>query len=160
MSRGIAIVITILLLLLLIGGIRLCGSMFSKFLGRMSPFLKVLLLVMLVGIVILWINYVSRTFGWYGEVTDKDSGRYEENAEAGAGDIRGEDVEWEDTIVLREDEIWINNRRVSREYAQQYIEQCSREGKVITLIDDYAIAGLFHEVERMCDEKGVIITKR
>ena len=61
----------------------------------------------------------------------------------------------ENCIILRNDEIWIDNQSVDWDTMEKYIDFHVENNIEISIIDDYSTAVLHHQITNLCDEKGV-----
>ncbi len=58
-------------------------------------------------------------------------------------------------IILREDQIWIDNDQVDIDQVENYIDWHVENNIEIIIVDDYSLSSLHHKITDLCDEKGV-----
>ena len=61
----------------------------------------------------------------------------------------------ENSIVLEEDKIVIDNEPVEdMSFVEAYIDQRANDNVTVVIVDNYALASLYHQIIEICDEKG------
>ena len=58
-------------------------------------------------------------------------------------------------IILRDNNIWIDNEIVDADAVNAYIDERVVNNIEITIVDDYSMASLHHEITDLCKKKGV-----
>lgn len=158
MNKVIAIVLLVILVVVLILLLRPMISGITKSFMHLPVWMCVLLVVAVIigiGALALYLFPMDGTRGIIGGVGEESSSTTPVEEAA-----MEDNISFVNCIVLRDDQIWIDNTQVDMEYVEKYIDEHVESNTRITIIDDYALASLHHQITDMCDKKGVKYDKR
>lgn len=106
--------------------------------------------ILLAVMIILVIRFVSSTIpkGSFSNVASVDPVAVETMKQESS-------VNPENCIILRGDQILIDDHPVDMDFVKGYVEERIDTNTVITIVDDYSTSSLHHEVTELCEEKGM-----
>ena len=156
MSKVIAVIFLVLCLVVLFFLIRMFTPAFKSLLSRLPKGIFILLFILVLGFIAYLGYYIfcndpkGGNPGADGEVTEVQENIIESE------DIVKENIE--NCIILRDEEIWIDNQRADMETVNKYIDYRVENNITLTIVDDYSVSSLHHEITELCDKKGVNYT--
>lgn len=152
MSKIVAIIFLVICLVVLFLLIRMFTPAFKNLLSRLPKGIFVIIFLFVIGFIVYLVYFLFNNEakggnpGIDGEVTE-----VQETVES--EDIVKANVE--NCIILRDEQIWIDNMQVDMEYVNQYIDYRVENNIELTIVDDYSVSSLHHEITELCDKKGV-----
>ncbi len=159
MNNTIAIILLVVLFLVLIILLKLIIPTLTKTLKSMPGWVFVIMIVAIIGVMGWLINYlISANKAGGGEIGN--SPEEITTTEPEGNNVQDENAELADCIILRDDQIWIENVQVDITYAEKYIDEHVESNTRLTIVDDYALASLHHKITELCDKKGVKYDKK
>lgn len=144
MNDYLKIALILLLVVVLFLLLRAFFPALKKSLRDMPKWLLVVLIAMVAIALVLLIRSMAKSGGALGgeeRVTEDSVRREEENV-------------YEDCIIVRADEVFINNAVRDTDAVRAYVRDRKKNHTMITIVDDYGLAGLYHEVVNICKEEG------
>ena len=150
MNNVIAIILLIILAVILIVFLKLVIPALSGFLKQIPKGTFVFLFLVVVGLMAYLIYYIVTYKDVHGNPGNPDTTSPEaiESFSFSSPELK------DDVIVLRGDKIFIEDAEVTLEEAEKFIDRHVEDNIEITIIDDYSLASLYHEISGMCTEKG------
>ncbi|MBO4373854.1 MAG: hypothetical protein J5829_01995 [Lachnospiraceae bacterium] len=152
MNKPIAIIVLIILVLFLVILLRILIPAFTNYLKNLPKGIFVLLVLAVIAAMVYLVVFLIKSNGTGGEI-----GNTPEEVETQVEEEKNEVVleRIEDCIILRDDQIWINNVQVGMDFVEKYIDEHVVSNTHLTIVDDYSLASLHHEITALCDKKGV-----
>ena len=150
MNKVLAIILLIILLVILIYILKTILPAFARFITGLPKGIFIILLAGIVGLMGYLVFYLINSSQYGGVLADP----------ASSVDIPDPDEEIvaekiDNCIILRNDEIWIDNQIVDVDFLKTYIDERVESNTEITVVDDYSLSSLHHEITSICNEKGV-----
>ena len=152
MSNVAAIILLIVLAGVLFLLLRVLIPAFSDYIKQLPKSIFVVLFLVVISAMGYLVYHLVNSFQTGGEIGTA-SQETAEPAEEGRRDVTLEKME--DCIILRENQIWIENVQVGMPEVEKYIDEHVESNTRLTIIDDYALASLHHEITELCERKGV-----
>lgn len=156
MSKPLAIILLVILALILVLLLRVFIPAVTNYLENLPKGVFVILFIVILAVMGYLIYFL---------VTPQLTGGETESAleESSAG-LEGSDTDvilenTENCIILRKDQIWIDNVQVDMDYVEKYIDEHVESNTPLVILDDYSLASLHHQITELCDKKGVNYTK-
>ncbi len=155
MNKGVYIALIVLCVLVIFVVFYFLILKITRRIGRLPIKGLITLLVLLVGVTFLLVY-----FGLFKDNSGMQSG----NSPEGIGsEQNGDSVSIpevpENSILLKDDVIWIDGKTVDRsqlkEKVSEYIEPRINEAIEVTIIDSFSSAGLVKEVEKVCKDHNL-----
>ena len=159
MNNIIAIVLLVVLFLALIILLNIRGLSLKSTLKRMPGWIFALLILAII-ITMGWLVYYLISANHAGGGEAGSSPEEITTTEPEKEEVPNEKVIAANCIILREDQIWIDNVQVNMEDVEKYIDEHAESKTRITIVDDYALASLYHSITALCDKKGVKYDKK
>lgn len=158
MNKITAIVILVVLAIVLLFLIKSFMPVFTKAISQMPKGIFILLMLVILGVMIYLISFIAndRTGGNPGNDGESNDDIIEASMDNDQDEIITESIE--NCIILRNDEIWINNQNVDWDTMEKYVDVHVENNIEISIIDDYSTAVLHHKITDLCGEKGVKYT--
>ena len=156
MNKPLAIILLVLLTLVLVLLLRIFIPALTNYLKNLPKGVFVILFVALLGIMAYLIYFLVSpryTGGEIGNALEESSVEPEESNT----DVVLEKIE--NCIILRNDQVWINNVQVDMDYVGKYIDEHVESNTQLIIVDDYSLASLHHQITALCDKKGVNYTE-
>ena len=155
MDKGVYIALIILCVLVILVVSYFLILKITRKIGRLPIKGLVMLLILLVGILV--------AVYYYGFAGDRHGMQNGNESEGTGSDQNGEDISApempENSILLRNDEVWIDRKRVDsfqmEEKIKEYLEPRINEAVVVTIIDEYSSSRLVKEVEEIFRQKNL-----
>lgn len=122
-----------------------------EFINRLPIIVKIIFILILFAIVFYLVSSISPNImgGMIGTQTEVKESLVEETTQA----VVKEEID--NCIILREDQIWIENDQVDMEQVEKYIDEHVENNIELIIVDDYSLSSLHHKITDLCDEKGV-----
>lgn len=155
MNKITAIVILVILAIVLFFLLKSFMPVFSRAIKNMPKGIFILLILVIIVVMIYLTSYIvnDRTGGNPGNNGESNDEIIEASMDDSQADVITESIE--NCIILRNDEIWIDNQKVEWDAMEKYIDVHVENNIEISIIDDYSTAVLHHKITDLCDEKGV-----
>lgn len=152
MSKIIAIVLLVVLIVVLFFIIKIFAQTFKDLIAHLPKGILILLLFAIIGAIVylLWFVFTDEARGGN---PGAEGGSETQEELAASEDLVMESVE--KCIILRDDQIWIDNQQVEIEYVSDYIDDCVESVVPIVIVDDYSLSSLHHTIVDLCNKKGV-----
>lgn len=156
MNKPLAIILLVILALILVLLLRVFIPAVTNYLEHLPKGVFVILFIVILAVMGYLIYFL---------VTPKITGGETENVleepsigpEGSNTDVFQEKIE--NCIILRNDQIWIDNVQVDMNYVEKYIDEHVESNTPLIILDDYSLASLHHQITELCDKKGVNYTK-
>ncbi len=152
MNKPVAIILLVVLAVILVLLLRILIPVLSNYFKNLPKGIFILLFLLIIVAMVYLIYFIASSEpsgGEFGKDSDKPVAEQKDNQ----NDVILEIVE--NCIILRDDEIWINNMQVDMAYAEKYIDEHVESNTPIVIVDDYSLASLHHKITDLCDKKGV-----
>ncbi len=155
MNKTVAIVILVILAIVLFFLIKSFLPVFTRAINQMPKGIFVLLILVIIVVMIYLVSFIvsDRTGGNPGSNGESKDDIIEASMDDNQDEVITESTE--NCIILRNDEIWIDNQSVDWDTMEKYIDFHVENNIEISIIDDYSTAVLHHQITNLCDEKGV-----
>lgn len=154
MNNTLAIILLVILTLVLILLLRVFIPAVTNYLKNLPKGVFVILFIVILAIMGYLIYFLASPKPAGGETGNAAEESLTEPEES---DVILEKIE--NCIILRNDQIWIDNVQVDMDYVGKYIDEHVESNTPLTIVDDYSLASLHHQITELCDKKGVNYTK-
>ena len=158
MSKILIGLFLIVVILVIIGMVKPLLPMFHRSVGKMPKWFYFLLLLALIVSVPFMITYLMKKPPAGNPGLDGDSITEEQLASVAPSSAEGEVHMPKDCVILSNDEIWVEDRKIDMEALEEYIDKHVEENLPIRILDDYSSAAFWHRVIDLCTKKGVNYT--
>ena len=152
MNNTLAIILLVILTLILVLLLRVFIPAVTNYLKNLPKGVFIILFIVIIAIMCYLIYFLfspKLTGGEMGNTLEESSTGPEESNT----DVVLEKIE--NCIILRNDQIWINNVQVDMDYVEKYIDEHVESNTQLIIVDDYSLASLHHKITELCDKKGV-----
>ena len=147
MSKIIAIVFLVLCLMVLLFLIRMFTPAFKNILNQLPKGIFFILFILVIGFIIYLVYYI-----FMDDLKGGNPGIDGTTAEV-QEDVIKESID--NCIILRDNQIWIDNQQVDMEAVDKYIDYRVENNIQLIIVDDYSLSSLHHEITELCEKKGV-----
>ena len=149
MNSGLAVTLLILSLAVAIGIIAALRQPIARLFGRVPKTVWVIMLPLVIIFMIYLVNFLVRDFR--GGIPGNDGSEAPEPTHSGIE----ETMQDEDTILLQGGALFIGGKQAGTGELDKYLDYYVDNRVPVRIVDDYATAAIFHEVEDICENKGV-----
>lgn len=152
MNKTIAIIFLIIFAVIFIFMLKTLISAFANCIKNLPKGILVLLFLVIIGIMAYLIYYLiaaNTAGGEAGNAAEVVSAQ----AETVSSDASAEEIK--DCIILRGDQILINNQPADMESVEQYLDGYTTGDTELVIVDDYSLLSLHQAITELCRERGV-----
>ena len=152
-SKIVASIVLLVLVVVLILLFRLIAPIIKNTINQIPKGILLILALAVLVFIICLIVYLFKDESSGGSPGAGNSGNQMQISEAESEVIIIDNIE--NCIILRDDKVWIDNQIVDMDYVNEYIDYRVENNIQITIVDDYSLSSLHHEITDLCDNKGV-----
>ena len=149
MNSGLAVTLLILSLAVAIGIVAALRQPIARLFGRVPKTVWVILLPLVIIFMIYLVNFLVRDFK--GGIPGSTGTEAPEPTQSGTEDIEVA----ADTVLLQGGAVFIKGKQAGTGELDKYLDYYVDNNIPVKIVDDYATAAVFHEVEDICESKGV-----
>lgn len=156
MNKIVAIILLVILAVFLFFILKTLIPAFFSYLKKMPIGIFALLLMLVLAIMAYLIWFLVTSDGNGGALGNADNpGNTQISQEAQNTEGVESTKVLDNYILLRQDQILINNELVDMERLEMFIDDHVLSNTAIVIVDDYSSSSLHHTITEMCDKKGV-----
>ena len=149
MNSGLAVTLLILSFAVAVGIIAALRQPLARLFGRVPKTVWVILLPIVIIFMIYLVNFLIRDFK--GGLPGNTLNEAPEPTHSGVEETAQE----ADTILLQGGAIFIEGKQAGAGELDKYLDYYVDNRISVRIVDDYATAAVYHEVEDICENKGV-----
>ena len=148
MNNILAIILLVLLVLLFIFMFKTLISVFSNYIKNLPKGIFVILFLVIVSAIVYLAYYLftaNTNHGQTGNAAEITSTQAE-----GAASVAADGC-----IILRGDQIWIDDQMTDQEGVEQYLDRIPSGDQELIIVDDYSLYSLHNSITELCRERGI-----